>query len=89
MSEKVERAGKFLLFVASCLEKPGKCRPSGGKWRQVARRFAGIFQIFPLPLYPENLFYRVFGPRGAQKAPFDRKNSPHRPTPASDLPDLP
>ena len=60
MSNKVARAGNFVVFVASRLEKHGKCRPSGGKWWQVAWQFAGIFQIFPLPLYPESPFLGTF-----------------------------
>lgn len=74
----------------------GKSARNLGKWSSMERQplasqwyFSGIFRKIPLPLHPESPVYGLFGPRGAQKAPSDRKYSPHRPTPASDLPDLP
>ena len=77
MSNKVARAGKFVVFVASRLEKHGKCRPSGGKWWQVAWQFAGIFQIFPLPLYPKSPFLGTFrAARCAKSASQLRKQPP-------------
>ncbi len=79
MSNKVARAGKFVVFVASRLEKHGKCRPSGGKWRQVARRFAGIFQIFPLPLYPKSPFLGTFRAAGCAKSASQLRKQPPPP----------
>ena len=79
MSNKVERAGKIPLFVASCLEKPGKCRPSGGKWWQVAWQFAGIFQIFPLPLYPKSPFLGTFRAARREKSAFRLRKQPPPP----------
>jgi len=77
MSNKVARAENFVVFVASRLEKHGKCRPSGGKWWQVAWQFAGIFQIFPLPLYPESPCIGTFrAARSAKEGIRQRKQPP-------------
>lgn len=70
MSNKVERAGKIPHFVASCLEKPGKCRPSGGKWRQVAASrmaICGKFPVFSTTSLPGKSMYRDFSGRAARE----------------------
>lgn len=79
MSNKVERAGKLLRFVASRLEEYGKCRPSGGKWWQVAWQFAGFFQIFPLPLNPESLSTEAFRAARREKSAFLLRMQPPPP----------
>ena len=67
MSNKVARAGNFVVFVASRLGKHGKCRPSGGKWWQVAWQFAGIFQIFSTTSLPGKSIFRDFSGRAARE----------------------
>jgi len=59
---------------------------SGGKSRGDLRDFSRFFHyLFTRKVHIQGLF----GPRGAQKAHPNCESSPHRPTPRSDLPDLP
>jgi len=93
MSNKVARAGKFVAFRGFSWQVASKSMASvahqaasGGKSHGDLRKFSRFFHYrFTRKAYLQ----RLFGPRGARKAPFDCDSSPHRPTLRTDLPHLP
>ena len=87
------KSGKCRFALAKSGKPDQKTLASGRPWAAVTWQVSGVFRQ-----NSEKFHYRftrkvhiqgLSGPPGARIAPFPSESSPHRPTPASDLPRLP